>query len=78
MSNGGIHDQIFGGFARYSVDKNWRIPHFEKMLYDQGQLLGVFVNANKITKDPYYLNVADKIFKYICKDLYHTDGGFYR
>ena len=78
MSNGGIHDHVFGGFARYSVDKNWRIPHFEKMLYDQGQLLGVFANAHKITQDPYYLNVADKIFKYICKDLFHKDGGFYR
>ena len=78
MSNGGIHDHIFGGFCRYSVDKKWHIPHFEKMLYDQGQLLVVYSNAYKITQDPYWLEIADKIFKYICKDLYQKKGGFYR
>lgn len=78
IANGGIHDHVFGGFARYSVDKKWHVPHFEKMLYDQGQLLMAYSNAFKITKDKKYLEIADKIFKYITKDLYHSiGGGFY-
>lgn len=78
IDNGGIHDHVFGGFARYSVDKKWHIPHFEKMLYDQGQLLMAYSNAYKITKNKKYLDIADKIFKYITKDLYHSiGGGFY-
>lgn len=78
IANGGIHDHVFGGFARYSVDKKWHVPHFEKMLYDQGQLLMAYSNAFKITKEPKYLAIADKIFKYITKDLYHSiGGGFY-
>lgn len=78
IANGGIHDHVFGGFARYSVDKKWHVPHFEKMLYDQGQLLMAYSNAYKITRNPKYLQVADKIFKYITKDLYHSiGGGFY-
>lgn len=78
IANGGIHDHVFGGFARYSVDKKWHVPHFEKMLYDQGQLLMAYSNAFKITKEPKYLDIADKIFKYITKDLYHSiGGGFY-
>lgn len=78
IANGGIHDHIFGGFARYSVDKKWHVPHFEKMLYDQGQLLMAYSSAYKITKEPKYLEIADKIFKYITKDLYHSvGGGFY-
>lgn len=78
IANGGIHDHVFGGFARYSVDKKWHVPHFEKMLYDQGQLLMAYSNAFKITRDQKYLEIADKIFKYITKDLYHSvGGGFY-
>lgn len=78
IANGGIHDHVFGGFARYSVDKKWHVPHFEKMLYDQGQLLMAYSNAFKITKDQKYLDIAHKIFKYITKDLYHSvGGGFY-
>lgn len=78
MANGGIHDHVFGGFARYSVDKKWHIPHFEKMLYDQGQLLTAYSNAFKITKNSKYLAIAENIFRYITKDLYHSaSGGFY-
>lgn len=77
IANGGIHDHIFGGFARYSVDKKWHVPHFEKMLYDQGQLLIAYVNAYKITNSKRYMEVAEKIFNYVCKDLYHPGGGFY-
>ncbi|XP_055637232.1 spermatogenesis-associated protein 20 isoform X2 [Toxorhynchites rutilus septentrionalis] len=77
MAAGGIHDHVFGGFARYSVDKKWHVPHFEKMLYDQGQLLMAYTNGYKCTNKPLYLDVADSIFKYICKDLQHPAGGFY-
>uniref|UniRef100_A0A8D8J5U4 Spermatogenesis-associated protein 20 n=2 Tax=Culex pipiens TaxID=7175 RepID=A0A8D8J5U4_CULPI len=77
MAAGGIHDHVFGGFARYSVDKKWHVPHFEKMLYDQGQLLMAYANGYKATRKPLYLEVADSIFKYICKDLRHPAGGFY-
>ncbi|XP_058453222.1 spermatogenesis-associated protein 20 isoform X1 [Malaya genurostris] len=77
MAAGGIHDHVFGGFARYSVDKKWHVPHFEKMLYDQGQLLMAYSNGYKTTKKQLYLDVADSIFNYICKDLQHPAGGFY-
>jgi uncharacterized protein YyaL (SSP411 family) len=77
MANGGIHDHVFGGFARYSVDKKWHVPHFEKMLYDQGQMLMAYVNGYKINRNPRYLEVADKIYSYITKDLLHSKGGFY-
>lgn len=77
MGNGGIHDHIFGGFSRYTVDPQWHVPHFEKMLYDQGQLLSVYANAYKITNSEYYLNIADSIYEYIMKDLRHPLGGFY-
>lgn len=78
IANGGIHDHVFGGFARYSVDAKWHVPHFEKMLYDQGQLLMAYATAYKITRDQKYFDIADKIFKYITKDLYHSvGGGFY-
>lgn len=80
ISNGGIMDHVFGGFARYSVDKKWHVPHFEKMLYDQGQLLSAYANAYKITRNSRYLEIADNLFKYLTKDLLHSaDGkvGFY-
>ncbi len=77
IAEGGIHDHVFGGFARYSVDRKWHVPHFEKMLYDQGQLLMAYTNALKLTKDERYLDVADNIFHYLCKDLRHPLGGFY-
>lgn len=77
MANGGIHDHIFGGFSRYSVDKRWHVPHFEKMLYDQGQIMGAYVNAYKITRNSRYLTIADKIYQYICTDLRDPRGGFY-
>lgn len=77
IANGGIHDHIFGGFCRYSVDRQWHVPHFEKMLYDQGQLLTAYVNAYKMTRDPFYLDVADKIYEYLITDLRHPNGGFF-
>lgn len=77
IAEGGIHDHVFGGFARYSVDRKWHIPHFEKMLYDQGQLLQTYVHSYKIKQNLAYLDVADKIYRYIVKDLYHPEGAFY-
>jgi uncharacterized protein YyaL (SSP411 family) len=77
IANGGIHDHIGGGFSRYSVDKKWHVPHFEKMLYDQAQLLMAYSNAYKVTRNRDYLDVANKTFKYLCKDLYHPSGGFF-
>lgn len=77
IANGGIHDHIFGGFCRYSVDRQWHVPHFEKMLYDQGQLLTAYVNAYKLTRDSFYLDVADKIYEYLITDLRHPKGGFF-
>lgn len=78
MAKGGIHDQIGHGFARYSVTADWGLPHFEKMLYDQAQLLGVYLDAYMITKDEEMLEVVYDIADYICKDsLKRPGGGFY-
>lgn len=78
MAKGGIHDQVGHGFARYSVTADWSLPHFEKMLYDQAQLLGVYLDAYMVTKDEDMLDVVYDIADYICKDaLKHSGGGFY-
>ena len=77
LGRGGIHDHVFGGFARYSVDSKWHVPHFEKMLYDQGQLLAAYANAYKLTRDEEFHEYADGIFRYITTDLQHPAGGFY-
>lgn len=77
MANGGIHDNVFGGFSRYSVDKRWHVPHFEKMLYDQGQIMAAYANAYKITRYEKYLKIADRIYRYICSELKSSTGGFY-
>lgn len=77
MSNGGIHDHISQGFHRYSTDRIWHVPHFEKMLYDQGQLAVSYVDAYQITKDPLFADIATDIFTYVGRDLSHPEGGFY-
>ncbi|XP_037811157.1 spermatogenesis-associated protein 20 [Lucilia sericata] len=77
IGRGGIHDHVFGGFARYSVDRKWHVPHFEKMLYDQGQLLAAYANAYKLTRDETFREYADGIYRYITTDLQHPAGGFY-
>jgi len=77
MAEGGIHDQLGGGFHRYSVDNLWRVPHFEKMLYDQAQLAVSYLEAFQITKDVFYANVARDILDYVLHDMMHPDGGFY-
>ena len=77
MAAGGMHDQLGGGFHRYSVDERWFVPHFEKMLYDQAQLAEVYLEAYQITRDERLANVARDIFAYVLRDLRDEAGGFY-
>ena len=77
MAFGGIYDHIGGGFARYSVDGRWHVPHFEKMLYDNAQLLSLYAEAAVWAHDPLYEKVADEIIQFIANELSSPDGGFY-
>ncbi|KAF5289773.1 hypothetical protein FQA39_LY03690 [Lamprigera yunnana] len=77
IAYGGIHDHVGCGFARYSVDNKWHVPHFEKMLYDQGQLVVSYCDAYVVTKDPFYADVIKDILTYVSRDLCHPLGGFY-
>ena len=77
MAYGGIFDQVGGGFARYSVDKKWHIPHFEKMLYDNGQLVSLYSDAYLITKNELYKETVYNTLGFIERELMHEDGGFY-
>ncbi len=77
MAAGGIHDQIGGGFHRYSVDGQWRVPHFEKMLYDQAQVAVAYLEAYQITNDSFYARVARDILDYVLRDLTGPHSGFY-
>jgi len=77
MAYGGIHDQIGGGFARYSVDRQWLVPHFEKMLYDNALLTSVYVNGYLLTGRTYWLLVAEGILKFVARELTTEDGAFY-
>ena len=77
MALGGMRDQIGGGFHRYSVDGDWRVPHFEKMLYDQAQLVLAFVDAAQVSRDRFYADVAIDTLDYVRRDLADPGGGFY-
>ncbi len=77
MARGGIYDQLGGGFHRYSVDEKWLVPHFEKMLYDQGQLAGLYVEAWQATGEPFYLDVARDIVDFVLREMNDEQGGFY-
>jgi uncharacterized protein len=77
MAAGGMHDQLGGGFHRYSVDERWFVPHFEKMLYDQAQLAVAYLEAYQITRDERLANVARDIFQYVLRDLRYPGGAFY-
>lgn len=77
MVEGGIHDHLGGGFHRYSVDAYWHVPHFEKMLYDQAQLVVAYLNAYQITKDTFFAGIARDILQYVARDLRDSRGGFY-
>jgi uncharacterized protein YyaL (SSP411 family) len=85
MAAGGIHDQLGGGFARYSVDAEWLVPHFEKMLYDNAQLVNLYLDAHLVSqpqtpdtgRQTPYAAVARDILDYVLRDMTHPDGGFY-
>ncbi|MGI8436688.1 MAG: thioredoxin domain-containing protein [Chthoniobacterales bacterium] len=77
MASGGIHDQLGGGFHRYSTDKFWHVPHFEKMLYDQAQLAVAYLNAFQITREPIFEQTARDILDYVRRDMTGPGGGFY-
>lgn len=77
MAYGGLFDTIEGGFSRYSVDMKWHVPHFEKMLYDNGQLLSLYANAYKRTKNPFYQEVIEKTITFLQTNLDNNEGGFY-
>jgi uncharacterized protein YyaL (SSP411 family) len=77
MAAGGMHDQLGGGFHRYAVDAGWRIPHFEKMLYDQAQLAAVYLAAWQLSADPALGEAARKILGYVRRQLTSPEGGFY-
>src|SRR5215211_8867911 len=77
MAAGGMHDHIGGGFHRYSVDRYWHVPHFEKMLYDQAQLAVAYLDAFQITKDTQYKSVAHHILDYVARDMTSKEGGFF-
>src|SRR2546430_1332118 len=77
MAAGGMHDHIGGGFHRYSVDRYWHVPHFEKMLYDQAQLAVAYQDAFQITRDKQYESVARDILDYVARDMTSKEGGFF-
>ena len=77
MSRGGIYDHLGGGFARYSTDSLWRIPHFEKMLYDNAQLVKLYAEAYQLTKHPRYQTVARETLAFVKSELTGDDGLFY-
>lgn len=77
MARGGIYDQIGGGFARYSVDAVWLVPHFEKMLYDNAQLSRVYLHAWQVTGDAFFKRIAEEIYDYLLREMAAPEGGFY-
>jgi len=77
MGEGGMFDQLGGGFHRYSVDERWLVSHFEKMLYDQGQLACSYLDAYQITREPFYAEIARRTCDYVLRDMTSPDGGFY-
>jgi uncharacterized protein len=77
MSRGGMYDVVGGGFSRYSVDNFWRVPHFEKMLYDNAQLARAYLHAWQITKDPHFKQIVIETLDFVVRELTHPAGGFY-
>ena len=77
MAYGGVFDQIGGGFSRYSVDSKWHVPHFEKMLYDNGQLVSLYADAYLISKNELYKNVVEETLAYIKQNMTTENGAFY-
>ncbi len=77
MAFGGINDQLRGGFARYSTDKLWKVPHFEKMLYDNAQLCSLYIEAFTVTGNQLYAEVAETVLSFVSNEWLSPEGGFY-
>jgi uncharacterized protein len=77
MSSGGIYDHLGGGFSRYSVDQEWLVPHFEKMLYDQALLVRVYLHAHLVFGEQRWKQVVEETIEYVLRELRHASGGFY-
>src|SRR5579862_4771869 len=77
MARGGIYDQVGGGFHRYSTERTWTVPHFEKMLYDNAQLCEIYARAYSETKKPQYKRVLQQTLAFIAREMTSPDGGFY-
>ena len=77
MANGGIYDHVGGGFARYSTDSQWHVPHFEKMLYDNGQLLSLYANGYKLTKNPKFKAVILETMEWLQREMWDESCGFH-
>ncbi|NIO09420.1 MAG: DUF255 domain-containing protein [Deltaproteobacteria bacterium] len=77
MAQGGIYDHLGGGFHRYSVDERWLVPHFEKMLYDNAQLLGIYADAFRVLQEPLFKKVVEETLEYLTREMFHPAGGFY-
>ena len=77
MANGGIYDQLGGGFARYSVDEYWLVPHFEKMLYDNALLSRLYLETHLATGDSFYRRIAEETLDYVLRDMTSEEGGFF-
>jgi len=77
MAFGGVFDTVDGAFSRYSVDNKWHVPHFEKMLYDNGQLVSLYSDAYKLTQNSLYKEVIEKTLSFIERELMNKEGGFY-
>ncbi|MBT7609595.1 MAG: thioredoxin domain-containing protein [Bacteriovoracaceae bacterium] len=77
MANGGMYDHVAGGFHRYSTDKKWLVPHFEKMLYDNALLAVAYIEAYQVTKDSFFKRISEEILDYIIRDMTSSAGAFY-
>ena len=77
IAAGGIHDHVGGGFARYSTDATWRVPHFEKMLYDNAQLAQLYARSWLLTRDARHREIASSTLAYLAREMQHPDGGFF-
>ncbi|MCG2460720.1 thioredoxin domain-containing protein [Flavobacteriaceae bacterium F89] len=77
MAMGGVYDQIGGGFFRYSTDSHWKVPHFEKMLYDNAQLIGLYSRAYKIFKNPVYKEIVINTVEFLEREMKDPEGGYY-
>src|SRR5690242_16195757 len=77
MAQGGIYDQLGGGFHRYSVDDHWLVPHFEKMLYDNALLARLYLHVYQLTGEPFYRRIVEEVLDYVVREMTSPEGAFY-